>query len=404
MNAQSPETPTSIGRGHPRLLFATLMVGQMSQGLAFTAFLAALPQMAQDLGPRGPYIAQMTMALASLGLMFGSIISGWVLEKGGARVTLIGSVALFGVAGAGGIFLQNPWLLLASRFIVGFASACLATMCMWGISAEYEGNQRARTFGISAAISNCTSLICVILGGYLAQLGGWRLTFIQYPAFGAVAVVLGFISVRQARPQLQQAGEAKEPYLKQLLPFYLLAVLLFAVMFMASTQFAFMLEDDGINNPSTRSLFMGTVTVLGALISFCYGPVQQRLGVLGTFTVATLCQAVALACIGRGVGPAFAILGAVLMGVYTGLLGPFIVHVVTERTSAVTRSRAIGLVAAFGFLGGFLNPVIFAPMSAAIGLRNVFLVMSAVMTVLCLAAAARWLRGGGAREVAPNHL
>jgi uncharacterized protein (DUF2336 family) len=61
----------SIGRGHPRVLFATLNFGNMSQGLAFTAFLAALPQMAHDLGEHGELIAQMTLALTALCLLVG---------------------------------------------------------------------------------------------------------------------------------------------------------------------------------------------------------------------------------------------------------------------------------------------------------------------------------------------
>ena len=91
---RAAQATASIGRGHPRALFATLMFGHMSQGLAFTAFLAALPQMAHDLGEHGEVIAQMTMALAALGLLIGSLASGWILEKGGTRVTLLASLAV----------------------------------------------------------------------------------------------------------------------------------------------------------------------------------------------------------------------------------------------------------------------------------------------------------------------
>src|SRR5215467_10534997 len=102
----------SISRGHPRLLFAALMCGHMSQGLAFTAFLAALPQMAHDLGENGEVVAQMTMALAALGLLIGSLASGWILEKAGTRVTLLVSLAVYGLAGMGGLVLRDPTPLL----------------------------------------------------------------------------------------------------------------------------------------------------------------------------------------------------------------------------------------------------------------------------------------------------
>jgi hypothetical protein len=47
---------------------------------------------------------------------------------------------------------------------------------------------------------------------------------------------------------------------------------------------------------------------------------------------------------------------------------------------------------AFGFLGGFLNPVIFANMSELIGLRNVFLVVALVMAALAAGTCARMMR------------
>jgi MFS family permease len=398
MTTSLADASRSIDRGHPRLLFATLMLGLMSQTLDFAAFGSALPQMAHDLGNRGEFIAQMTMSIAALGLMVGALASGWILQKAGTRVMLLTSVLAYGLSGGGGLVLRDPVSLLATRFTVGFASACMVTTCMWGIALEYEGIRRARALGLSTAVANFTALTSTVLGGYLAQRGGWALAFVQYPVFGLGGFLLAFAAMRQVRPERELAKEKSQSYLKNLLPFYLLVVLLSAIMFMGSTQFAFLLEEDGIRNPTARSLIMGTITMVAAVTSVCYGPLQQRLNVRGTFTLALSCMAIALAAIGWGVNPAFAILGASLMGIYAGLLSPYLYHVVTERTDAYARSRAIGLLTAFGYLGGFLNPLVFSPMSNAIGLRSVFLVVALVMAVLALGTAINLVRRRGAVE------
>jgi MFS family permease len=163
-------------------------------------------------------------------------------------------------------------------------------------------------------------------------------------------------------------------------------------MFMASTQLAFVLEQNGIRNPADRSWYMGSVTVIAAATSFAYGWLQARLTVLGTFAFSLLCMSVAAGVIGFGSSSAMMILGASLIGIYVGVLGPYVYHVVTEHTDAFSRSRAIGLLSAFGFLGGFLNPVIFATMSDAIGLRNVFYVVSLLMALLALGTTVRLVR------------
>lgn len=84
------------------------------------------------------------------------------------------------------------------------------------------------------------------------------------------------------------------------------------------------------------------------------------------------------------------------MGVYAGLVLPYLYHSVTERTDLHVRSRAIGLLTAFGFLGGFLNPPVFVALSKQIGLRNAFLVTSAVMAVATAMTLVRPGRRAGA--------
>jgi MFS family permease len=382
----------SISRGHPRVLFATLMFGHMSQGLAFTAFLAALPQMAHDLGEHGEVIAQMTMALAALGLLVGSLASGWILEKAGTRATLLTALAVYGIAGAGGLVLRDPTALLTTRFVVGFASACLATTCMWGIAAEYSGHRRARALGIVNSMGTLMSLAGTVAGGLLAQRGGWSVTFAIYPVFALIGLAMGLVSVGQVKPGQMRTAGSREPFFMRLLPFFLLATLLFIVIFMASTQFAFLLQEDGITDPAARSMIMSTVTIVGTLTAFCYGWIQQRLGARRAFLLGLISATVSLASLGFGNTLLTTILGAGLMGVFVGLATPYVYHVVTERTDAFVRSRAFGVLAAFNFLGGFLNPVILAPLGRVIGIHGTFLAVAMVTAALALATLAGSLR------------
>ena len=383
----------TIGRGHPRLLFATLTLGQMSQGLAFTAFLAALPQMAHDLGEHGEFIAQMTVSLAAFGLLVGSLASGWILEKAGTRTMLLAGLAVFGAAGAGGMVLRDPTALLASRFAVGFASACLATTCLWGVSAAYTGHLRARALGIVNSMGSFMSLAGMLAGGVLAQRGGWPATFVTYPVFALIGLAMAFVSVSQVKPG-QMRTVRSEPFFLRLLPFFLLATLLFILIFMGSTQFAFLLQEDGVKDPATRSMIMSAITVVGTLTSFAYGWIQQRLGARGAFGLSLVCITASLTILGYGNNSVAAVAGAGLLGVYVGLAGPYVYHVVSERTDAFTRSRAIGVLIAFNFLGAFLNPVILAPLGRAVGIHGSFLAAAVVTAVLALATFAGAFRQG----------
>jgi MFS family permease len=379
----------SIGKRFPRLLFCTLMLGSWAQGMAYTAFVSVLPQMAMDLGSNGAFVAQMSMSMAALGAMLGSLASGWILEKAGTRATLISATALYGLAGAGGLVLRDPLLMLASRFAVGMASACMVTVCMWGIAAEYEGQRRAQVIGIACAVSSFAALVANLAGGSLAHLGGWRLAFLQYPVFGLCGLILVLPSLKQVYPKRERTDKVPQPYFKQLLPLYLAATGLLAVMFMGSAQFPFLLAEQGMADPTRRSWVLAAITVVGTVASFLYGPLVRRVGALGAFTLALFCIAAGLVAACWGINLFWAILGASLMGIYVGIVGPYVYHTVTERSEDVSRSHAIGLLNAFFLFGGFLNPFMFEPLSKAIGLRNVFFFVGFVMAACAVGTLAR---------------
>jgi MFS family permease len=382
-------TAQSVGRGRPRLLLVAFTIGHMAQGLAFTACVAALPQMAHDLGAGGEFVAQMTIAVAALGLLVGALASGWILDRAGTRGTLLTSIVVFGVTGAGAMVLRDPVWLLASRFAVGFAAATMTTTCLWGIAAEYTGNGRARMVGIANSVGSLASFLGTVLGGILAQRRGWAFAFIQYPVFALVAFVIASLSIRQIKPTPPEAGARSEPYFARLLPFFLLASVIFLVMFMGSTQFAFLLQEDGIQNPAIRGPIMSMLTVVSTLTSFAYGWIHQRLGSRGTFLCGLVSAAVSLTLLGASPTVVAAIVGASLLGIYVGLAAPYVYHTVTERTESSARGRALGVVNAFGFFGGFLNPVILAPLSKWIGIRGTFFAVAVVVALIALGAGVR---------------
>jgi MFS family permease len=73
-----------------------------------------------------------------------------------------------------------------------------------------------------------------------------------------------------------------------------------------------------------------------------------------------------------------------LMGSYIGITMPFLYHIVSERTSPEGRAKAIGLIGAFNFLGAFLNPFIFAPVGAALGIHGAFIAAGIFMGLAAL--------------------
>src|SRR5262249_39167998 len=154
------------------------------------------------------------------------------------------------------------------------------------------------------------SLAGTVLGGLLAQRGGWQVTFGIYPVFALIGLVMALVSVGQVKPGQMRTTGRSEPFFLRLLPVFLLASVLFIIIFMASTQFAFLLQEDGIKDPAARSMIMSTTTIVGTLTGFCYGWIQQRRGVRGAFLLGLISATASLATLGFGNTSVTAILGA----------------------------------------------------------------------------------------------
>jgi len=382
MNTHGSLDSASLLQRGSVLLFATMMLGHFAQGLTFTAFAPALPQLAHYFGggSHGELVAQLTLTISALGMMVGALASGWIVDRLGYRVVLLGALLCYGALGSGGLVLQSAAGLLGSRFGVGFAGACLVTTCVSLIAARYEGHRRARVLGISGAMASGISLVAMLIGGSLARYGGWRLPFIQYPIF-AVAGLLVVLGAPRVPPlhRGQKRAAAGKGFFSRLWPMYTLATVLAAVMFMGSTQFSFMLAQDGVNDPALRSVIMSTITLVAVLVSLVYGSIQGRLGLLGAMVLGMLTMSAALLVIDLTSSPLMAAGAAVLMGVFVGITLPFMHHFVTEHANLEERSRAIGVLNAFNFLGGFANPLVFVPLARTFGLRAVFLMAAGLM-------------------------
>jgi MFS family permease len=366
-----------------------LMIGQSAQGVGFTAFTPALPQMAQSFnaGGHGMAIAQQAVTIAAFGLMVGSFASGKIIELIGSRRTILIAMLFFGVAGSGGLFLKDAWILLASRVLVGFAIACATTACINTISNIFDGNNRSLAIGISSGTGSGMALISLLLGGVVAQNFGWRETFIAFPVFAAGAFVLAFFGIKNTHAEVAQETQAQAQSGAKLWPYFVLCVVIAAVMFMGSSELPFLLPTDGITKATGISDVIALTTVMAVPVSFAFGMIERRLGLNGTLVAGFAAITASMLLLGLLPRPPAAVLGAIFIGIYIGITMPFLYHIISIRAAPAGRAKAIGMVGAFVFVGGFLNPFIFTPITTMIGIHGTFVATGIFMGFLGLGLA-----------------
>lgn len=388
------------GRVQGRVGIASIIVmmsGLASQSLLFSLPPPLLPFMATSFGANGPFITQMVMAVASLGLMITSIVSGSVVRAIGVRSLLILASSLYALAGMVPFLTASPTVLLVSRLIVGGACGLLTTGCTMLLSHCYVGTARAKALGYQTSIGSVLGLVVLVIAGASVKSMGWHPAFLLYGLLSLPIVLLAAFAV----PPVPLPAGGNQPGFAEafgrIWPVLLAACLLMMVPIAVGGEVPFILAAVGVTVPLEQSAVISMVTIFSAISGALFGSVQGMLGVRRTFSTALLCGAVGFGLVGFAGNAWVAGLGCALFGIAIGLYIPHLWVLATTLVSERIRGHAIGLLTTSMFLGGFLYPFVFGPLQRAFGLSGAFEVVAlllALASVVILVSRRARLAGG----------
>jgi len=191
----------SSNQRHGWMILAILGTAQLMVVLDATIVNIALPSAQQALhfsnDNRQWIITAYALTFGSL-LLLGGRLSDWF----GRKWTLIAGLLGFALASATGGAAQSFGMLVAARAVQGAFGAMLAPAALSLLTTTFtEPSERAKAFGIFAAIDGSGASIGLLLGGALTQALSWRYCMYVNLVFAAVATAGAMILVRNSRPR-----------------------------------------------------------------------------------------------------------------------------------------------------------------------------------------------------------
>jgi EmrB/QacA subfamily drug resistance transporter len=182
------------------LILAVLGTAQLMVVLDATVVNIALPSAQRALHfsneNRQWIITAYALAFGSL-LLLGGRLSDWF----GRKWTLIAGLSGFALASAAGGAAQSFEVLVAARAVQGIFGALLAPAALSILTTTFtEPAERAKAFGVFAAIAASGSSIGLLIGGALTQSLSWRYCMYVNVVFAAVAVTGAIVLLRNSRP------------------------------------------------------------------------------------------------------------------------------------------------------------------------------------------------------------
>jgi len=158
------------------VLIATIMAPSMVF-LVSTALSVALPAIQQDLGASGTDLIWIVNAYSLLQAAFIFLSGSFGDHYGRKRVYLIG-IIIFGLSSLVCGMTNSPTVLILGRALQGVGSGMMITCSLAIVAAFFFHHRRSWSIGVWSGFTMLISGAGPILGGWLTELGMWRMIFL----------------------------------------------------------------------------------------------------------------------------------------------------------------------------------------------------------------------------------
>ena len=319
--------------------------------------------------------------------LFGPLF-GVIVDRIGPKKPIALGLALYGMSGGAGLFINDYWPLLVTRALLGIgATAIFVPITVLVFNLYKQGERRNKVMGWRASSHNVGGIIWPILGGFLGTFS-WHLPFATYLIGLPLALlVLLFIPETQAESPTTTADKEKTVLrlLRENPTIFVIYWLFFLNMVFLAALFVFLpeiLKQLGMTSSFHIGLFISAISLAGGITALMYGRIRAKLShrtivaiVLALWVVGfiTLSQASTSLLVG---------LSTALFGVGQGMLIPTATLWVGELVPASFRGRITSYQITFGLVGQFLSPIILNPLASSLGLSAVFLMIGVTCALL----------------------
>lgn len=383
-------------RADSLILKGTLLVASTLTVMAGASISPALPAIRQVFAdiPNADLMVRLVLTLPALFIALVAPIAGAIIDKFGRKRLLIVSAIAYGFAGGAGYFINDIWLLLLSRALLGVAVAGVMTTVTTLIADYYTGQARSTFLGIQAAFSGLGGFVYLSLSGVLADIG-WHSPFLIY--FSAFLIVPFIVTVIY-EPTLRKQASNKDamPVTDVKFPLGLMAfvystMLITQIVFYAvPVQLPFYLESLVGANGAQSGLAIASLSLFFSIASASFGWFDKRFPNLYTMLLGFTITGTGFILLTLATGWIMLGFGLVASGFGLGLVVPNLITWLASGVPEILRGRALGGVTASLFFGQFVSPFIVTPISNLVGDGGIYAVLGIfLLTFVVIAFMAR---------------
>ena len=271
---------------------------------------------------------------------------------------------LYVVAGAGCFFVDNIYLLLAMRALLGVSVGLIMPLSTGLLAYYFPPEQQAQLMGLSAAMNQMGGVVATLLAGLLATIE-WNYAFLVY-LLGLIALVMVWLWLPDE--QLDSANKRGVPFQpRQLLKYHPSVIgmlLLMTIFFVFPTNFAIVASQQQALSTEVITAIMVGLDVVAFFVGLSFG------GLMNRFRLGIKYFAPLLFLLGYAFylvpSVSMTVLGSVFIGMANGVGVPYLNTIASIKGGKNSATTVMPLLSAALYLGQFISPLIVIPMSKAL--------------------------------------
>ena len=268
---------------------------------------------------------------------------------------------LYIVAGAGCFFVDDIYVLLLLRAILGISVGLIMPLSTGLLAFYFPPEEQARLMGLSAAMNQMGGVVATLLAGLLATIE-WNYAFLVY-LLGLIALVMVWLWLPDE--QLGSANKRGVPFQpRQLLKFHPSVVgmlLLMMIFFIFPTNFAVVANQQLGLRTELITIIMVGLDVVAFFVGMVFGGVMNRFRQSVKYFAPVFFLMGYAAYLTPSV--AMLVLGSVFVGIANGVGVPYLNTIASIKGGKNSATTVMPLLSAALYLGQFVSPIVVTPAS-----------------------------------------
>jgi len=331
--------------------------------------------------PDAEYLSRFILTIPGLAIAISAPIAGILADKFGRRFLLHFGVVLYIVAGSGGLWLSDLYLLLISRVLLGVAVGAVMVCSMALLTDHFQGGERERAMGIQASAMSAGGIVFVFAGAMLSDVS-WRAPFAVY-LLPLILIPLIYKFVSKPPPRMVEPGAVDGRFpVKHAAFIYAIGFVTMVFFYLIPSQLPFLAIELGAQSLKYAGFAVVLSQFFAAVAAMNYQRIKSKFTNQQILLFSFICMSLGFYLMSQISSLLGMFLCTPFIGFGLGLNFPNMNIWLMSKVPQTMRGRASGGLTMSIFLGQFMSPFLSLPLVQEYGLRGAFFGTTLIM--ICL--------------------